>query len=377
MATGDVKAGIRKLEQRLRLLTYPRDVDYSGLVKGDPSASLPIISYAFTCYSTHIAEILVSLDIELTAKSDLRFIDSVYKVLRDVFNYKPVLTKQQFLQYAFSERKIQIVCDIIDCVMKKHKEFINKNKVKPHPIKKNISVKDTCEIFYPEETYVQPPQAEQSQKKPLVERHTGHDLNLPPLCTATRIHPPPSEEETSVSESEPESPCTPLASKDESTQIELLKIQIAECQEKLQRFDWMEERIHTLETEMKGKIIIDETDWNNLLSRVLLLETDRLINSKKRDLSSEFTAISDERTSSRMTNEACRDFKAKGDIHENHHQSSGYSSLLSADISPIAIDINHSNLTENPKETARQRMERIGKMMEETTQLLKISSKSS
>lgn len=50
------------------------------LVKGDPAAFLPIISYSFTSFSTHIAELLVKCDVELTAKSDLRFIEAIYKV---------------------------------------------------------------------------------------------------------------------------------------------------------------------------------------------------------------------------------------------------------------------------------------------------------
>lgn len=50
------------------------------LVKGDPAAFLPIISYCFTSFSTGIAELLVKCDVELTAKSDLRFIEAVYKV---------------------------------------------------------------------------------------------------------------------------------------------------------------------------------------------------------------------------------------------------------------------------------------------------------
>ncbi|XP_063314233.1 centrosomal protein of 44 kDa [Pelobates fuscus] len=375
MATGDVKGGIRKLEHRLRLINYPRDVDYAGLMKGDPAASLPILSFTFTCYSTYIAEILVSMDIELTAKSDLRFIDSVYKVLRDVFNYKPILTKQQFLQCAYSERKIHIVCDIIDCVMKKHKELVKQNKVKLLPARKMVAVKDKCETFYFEETSLQPAlkTETQTQKKPLVERHAGSVLHIQSF-TATV---PPSEKETS-SDSDFEIPCEDVASRDDSAHIELLKAQLAECQEKLQKLDWMEEKLQVLETSMKGKIIINETDWNNLLSRVLLLETDRLIHSKKGDLSSEFTALMSEgRTSSRMTHEACTDFETKADIPESQHQSSGYSSLLSADTSPIAVDIHYTNLTEDSKETTRKRMERIGKMMEETTQLLKSSSNAS
>ncbi|XP_063776719.1 centrosomal protein of 44 kDa isoform X3 [Pseudophryne corroboree] len=335
MTTGDVKGVVRKIEQRLRLLNYPRDVDYSGLVKGDPAASLPIISYTFTCYSTCIAEILVSLDIELAGKSDSRFIDAVYKVLRDVFHYKPVLTKQQFLQCAFSERKIQTVCDIIDCVVKKHKEIASQNK-----------------------------------KKSLVERHIGRDL--PSLPAANEIFVSQTEDDVYRSDSEEENQCEKVVAKD--SQIDLLKAQVAECQEKIARLDWMEDRLQALETSMKGKIIIDEVDWNNLLSRVLLLETDRLLQSKKKDLTSEFTSISEERTSSRMIHEVSPDLNFKTDIPENNHQSSGYSSLLSADTSPIAIDINYRNATEDSTETTKQRMDRLAKMLEETSTLLKYSN---
>ncbi|XP_063776718.1 centrosomal protein of 44 kDa isoform X2 [Pseudophryne corroboree] len=371
MTTGDVKGVVRKIEQRLRLLNYPRDVDYSGLVKGDPAASLPIISYTFTCYSTCIAEILVSLDIELAGKSDSRFIDAVYKVLRDVFHYKPVLTKQQFLQCAFSERKIQTVCDIIDCVVKKHKEIASQNKVKLQPIKKMVSVKDKCEVFYPEESCVQSMKTEKlTQKKSLVERHIGRDL--PSLPAANEIFVSQTEDDVYRSDSEEENQCEKVVAKD--SQIDLLKAQVAECQEKIARLDWMEDRLQALETSMKGKIIIDEVDWNNLLSRVLLLETDRLLQSKKKDLTSEFTSISEERTSSRMIHEVSPDLNFKTDIPENNHQSSGYSSLLSADTSPIAIDINYRNATEDSTETTKQRMDRLAKMLEETSTLLKYSN---
>lgn len=95
--------------------------------------------------------------LELTGKSDLRFTDTLYKVtdriklvlqaekrkdyqplvlntaisvcflclqaLRDLFHYKPVLTKQQFLQWGFSERKISVVCDIINLVLQKHNQL--------------------------------------------------------------------------------------------------------------------------------------------------------------------------------------------------------------------------------------------------------------
>ncbi|CAN2388705.1 Centrosomal protein [Pristimantis euphronides] len=374
MTTGDLKGVIRKLEQKLRLLNYPRDVDYSGLVKGDPAASLPIISYAFTGYSTYIAEILVSLDIELAAKSDLRFIDAVFKVLRDVFHFKPVLTKQQFLQSGFSERRMQTVCDIIDCVVKKHKEIASQNKAKLQPGNKTACVKDKCEAFYPEETCVQAsirPERE-NQKKILVERHTGTDLLVSSIPVTSEPFVCQTEEDVTASDCEAEGLGEDRVTKD--AQIDFLKAQLAECQEKLSRLDWMEDRLQALEASMKGKIVIDETDWNNLLSRVLLLETDRLLQTKKRDLTSEFTSISEERTSSRMTNEVPPGLNIKADVPESNHQSTGYSSLLSADSSPTIIDVNYSNSTEDSRESAKQRMDRLTKMLEETSRLLKFSN---
>nr|DBA29096.1 TPA: hypothetical protein GDO54_009355 [Pyxicephalus adspersus] len=342
MTTGDIKGVLRKLEQKLRVIAYPRDVEYSGLVKGDPAASLPIISYTFTGYSTHISEILVSLDVELSAKSDLRFIDAVYKVLRDLFQYKPILTKQQFLQYAFAERKIETVCDIIDCVVKKHKEITNQTKVKVQPTKKKTLSKDKLEIFYPEESSVQASTEKLIQKKFLVERHTGSET--PALPTVSEKFVSSTQEEMASSESEADGPYEDMESKD--AQIELLKAQLAECQEKLARLDWMEERLQTLENSMKGKLVIDESDWNNLLSRVLLLETDRLLQSKKKDLATEFASISEERTSSRITNNVSPDLNSKVNLPMNNYQSSGYNSLLSADTSPIVSDINYSSLTD-------------------------------
>ncbi|XP_035755627.1 centrosomal protein of 44 kDa isoform X4 [Egretta garzetta] len=333
MATGDLKGSLRKIEQGLRLLNYPRDVDYTLLVKGDPAAFLPIISYSFTSFSTYIAELLVKCDVELTAKSDLRFIEAIYKLLRDQFQYKPVLTKQQFLQFGFAERKMQIVCDIINCVVKKHKELSNSNK------------------------------------KPQVERHSGNEVS-------DDLHPPPipaqggNEEELFLDDDDVEVKCEQVI--EDNCQIEFLKSQLADCQEKLHKLDWVEDKLHVLEEKLKGKVIIDEKDWNNLLSRVLLLETELLLQSKKRDLSTEFSNVGQECTSSRIP--VSPDAERKEKMPESLHQLSGYSSLLSTDPSPRAMTINSHDLTDISKETTRQRMERISKIIEETSDLLKTSS---
>ncbi|XP_074444540.1 centrosomal protein of 44 kDa isoform X1 [Larus michahellis] len=371
MATGDLKGSLRKIEQGLRLLNYPRDVDYTVLVKGDPAAFLPIISYSFTSFSTYIAELLVKCDVELTAKSDLRFIEAIYKVLRDQFQYKPILTKQQFLQFGFAERKMQIVCDIINCVVKKHKELSNSNKVKSQTRKKLKSF--TCEVWSNCDNVLTLPNgsALNSKQKPLVERHSGNEVG-------DDLHPLPlpaqggREEELHLDHDVVEVKCEQVA--EDNSQIEFLKSQLADCQEKLHKLDWMEDKLHGLEEKLKGKVIIDEKDWNNLLSRVLLLETQLLLQSKKRDLTPEFSNISQECTCSRIP--VSPDRERKEEMPEIH-QSAGCSSLLSTDPSPKAATINSRDLTGISKETTRQRMERISKIIEETSELLKTSSNTS
>uniref|UniRef100_A0A3B4GGK0 Centrosomal protein of 44 kDa n=1 Tax=Pundamilia nyererei TaxID=303518 RepID=A0A3B4GGK0_9CICH len=123
LSTGDVQGYLRKLEALLRVIKYPGYVDYNGLSKGDPSAFLPILSFTLTSFSPPFAEQLMAAGLELTGKTDLRFTEAVYKVLRDIFQYKPLLTKQQFLQWGFSQRKISVICDIINLVLQKHSQL--------------------------------------------------------------------------------------------------------------------------------------------------------------------------------------------------------------------------------------------------------------
>uniref|UniRef100_H3AZ99 Centrosomal protein of 44 kDa n=1 Tax=Latimeria chalumnae TaxID=7897 RepID=H3AZ99_LATCH len=389
MATGDIKGWLRRLDQGLRLLSYPQDMDYTGLAKGDPAASLPIISYAYTSYSTYVTEHLMSQGAELTGKNDLRFIEAVYKVLRDEFHYKPVLTKQQFLQCGFAERKIQIVCDIIGLVTQKHKELSGVDKKSPRK-KKEKTVKGrrapepqqkktggkNCgtSTSKPECKYL----ASKQKKKPLVERHVGMevDVQLAPVMASPEAKSCEDESYTflKVPSNKYKFYSSRLQILESETQIEPLRFQLAECQEKLQKLKMIEERLQTLENKMKGKVIIEEKDWKNLLSRVVLLETELLLRSKKNDFSSDFNNMNEERTSSRLCNKISSDTETREETPESlHHQSSGYSSLLSTDTSPKAMNINSPSLTEISKETTRQRVERLTKLMKETADLLRCS----
>uniref|UniRef100_A0A8C4QU02 Centrosomal protein of 44 kDa n=1 Tax=Eptatretus burgeri TaxID=7764 RepID=A0A8C4QU02_EPTBU len=127
MATGDLRGNLRRLQQEMRFLHYPHCVDHEGLVRGAPEAVLPLLHHALEDVSPLLAAELVQFDIQLTSKSDFRFVTAVYKALRDVLGIRPVLTREQLLQPGFAERKMQLVCAIGSAVRTRYRQ---QNKAK-------------------------------------------------------------------------------------------------------------------------------------------------------------------------------------------------------------------------------------------------------
>ncbi|KAK3554567.1 hypothetical protein QTP70_025520 [Hemibagrus guttatus] len=278
MATGDVKGSLRKLQASLRSVKYPRDVDYQGLARGDPSCCLPIVSYAFTSFSTSVAEHLVECGIELTGKNDLSFMESVYKVLRDLFSYKPLLTKQQFLQFGFAERKIALLCDIIGFVLDKHKQ-LTKGSKPVGPLRRRLSRSDSKSVDCSPPREIQRTQWRKVvSSRPLVERHPS--LQSPAQVSFSsddqqlnedqdenvegrqRSHerdvPPPAAHTECVSES----------------RLRAVEAGLQQCVCRLeQQLSMLDTRVQALEKSTAGKICIERSAWEELENRVLLLET--------------------------------------------------------------------------------------------------------
>ncbi|XP_006253151.1 centrosomal protein of 44 kDa isoform X3 [Rattus norvegicus] len=356
MATGDLKRSLRKLEQVLRSLNYPNEVDYVGLMKGDTAASLPIISYSLTSYSPHVAELLMESNIELIAKNDVRFTDTVYKLLRDQFDYKPILTKKQFIQSGFAEWKIEIVCDILNCVMKKHKKLIGLDKNSSCQRKKSISEKpEPCSSREkcPAEAVgidVTGRFMTSGKKKAVVIRHLYTEENV----------------------GVPEGTVTSTEDMCDNPELTALQIALAECQEKLKKLTWIEKRLECLEATTKGKVMVDEKAWNNILSRVTLLETEMLLSKKNESVEPNTTSEDSESVSGVDVVPYDKKYSVEGPASTCH--SSGYSTVSSATV-PRSSTINYCGLNNFSEETTMQKMERMKKMFEETAELLKCSSR--
>ena len=119
MTTGDLKNNLRKFHAELKLVSYVNDMDIEGLSIGRPSAFLPILHFVLTEFSIELAQYFYSKEYELLGKNDKNFVSVIYRILRDEFNTKPPLTKEQFFTLGFAERKLQFVTSLIQLCRKK------------------------------------------------------------------------------------------------------------------------------------------------------------------------------------------------------------------------------------------------------------------
>lgn len=126
MTTGDLKNNLRKLVSELKQVHYSHcELDLKGIAQGIPKTFLPLLHHVFVDYSIPLAQYFSSKEYDLFGKTDLRFLETVYKILRDEFGYKPQVTKEQFLAIGYAERKIMTVCTILKLLKEKH------NKLQP------------------------------------------------------------------------------------------------------------------------------------------------------------------------------------------------------------------------------------------------------
>ena len=123
MATGDLRNNLKNLQAELKLMKYPETIDLASLSSGVPSSFLPIFHFAFTSFDAEFTKELVDMNIELYGKTDFRFMEGIYKVLRDVFSFKPPISKQQFFSPAsFVEQKVIMCTKILQLVQAKSKK---------------------------------------------------------------------------------------------------------------------------------------------------------------------------------------------------------------------------------------------------------------
>ncbi|XP_029687780.1 centrosomal protein of 44 kDa isoform X1 [Takifugu rubripes] len=265
MSTADLHGGLQKLEAFLRTIKFTGPVDYNGLSQGDPSAVLPILSFSLTTFPP-LNEQLMASGFELTGKTDLRFTETLFKVLRDIFHYKPTLTKEQFLKFGFSQRKISLICDVIDLVLQK------KRQMKKTKVKHTRASKDSKEERRP------PP----TDADTVSEMASGLAIGGNPSTNAKRFQACSHSPEAVVTELTGWNVSTGNLEKLVWTDVER-RLSAVEAQVQslpvVHRLNVLEKRLEELEKQRdpeKNKremVNISRESWQNLMTRVLLLET--------------------------------------------------------------------------------------------------------
>lgn len=98
-------------------------LDLDALVSGDPAGYLPLLHFAVLKLSKLVARWITELGYELFAKSDTRFVEGVFRLMRTELNFRHSLTPKQFLTSGFAEKKMLLVVQLLRLVRAKHADL--------------------------------------------------------------------------------------------------------------------------------------------------------------------------------------------------------------------------------------------------------------
>ncbi|GLD92029.1 hypothetical protein PINS_up000562 [Pythium insidiosum] len=124
MGTGDLKNNIERLRKLLKALRYPHIHALSSATELTVAELLRVLHFALLDFSRPIASDLVDKGYDLYGKTDSRFIEQAFRVLREEFHYFPALTTTQFLSTNYLERKVLLAADSVELILKRHNELL-------------------------------------------------------------------------------------------------------------------------------------------------------------------------------------------------------------------------------------------------------------
>ena len=122
---------VGRLTRDLKALKYP-NLDVFSVKDGDPIVFLQILQFLLDSFN-HSAGFF--------GKSDEQFINKVYLLLRDKFNYKPKLSQVQFFKPGFVNAKCELAIDLMQMLKdeKKSSNTSSKEKLNIVPQEKPVT----------------------------------------------------------------------------------------------------------------------------------------------------------------------------------------------------------------------------------------------
>ncbi|XP_008315419.1 centrosomal protein of 44 kDa [Cynoglossus semilaevis] len=366
----EFQTALHKLDRLLRKVRFPGPVDFSGLSTGDPVAFLPILSFSLTSFSPAVAELLMTSGLELSGKTDLRFTDTFYKVLRDVFHYKSVLNKHQFLQIGFSQRKISLTCDVINLVLLKHKQLHKASRKSQSGVYREnpsvLSSKSRSDWSQESTPWSDVPEDRISS---LGEQKKGDEIQVSSQMRQCEEAESDEELEQLQTDEVEEMKCSscvcPVSEMSElKIRLSAVEAQLQGLLSRLEDVRILEKRVEELEKRTQQKISaggetisVKRGQWEDLLSRVFLLETKDALNN------SQVKAVSPSSSSSHTLRAETSNSSHQEDQDQDHH--------------PVQPLVEEKGEGGEKGEELRTRLENITNLLKNTSSLLKKTNSSS
>ncbi|KAJ1486863.1 Centrosomal CEP44 domain-containing protein [Baffinella frigidus] len=79
--TGDLQNNIDRLRAELQQAKYPGPIEARAWRRGNAADLLPLVHFALLGYSKLVHDMILAQGYDLFAKTDMRFLEAVYKVL--------------------------------------------------------------------------------------------------------------------------------------------------------------------------------------------------------------------------------------------------------------------------------------------------------
>ncbi|OON20966.1 hypothetical protein X801_03144, partial [Opisthorchis viverrini] len=103
-----VKEQVEKFRRQLRAVHFAYDVDFQGMVLGQPAAFISFYRRLLCDHSTKLTKHLVDKGFGLLGLTDDRLMESLYRIMRDLLNTRAPITLAQFYSPGFKERKLEM-----------------------------------------------------------------------------------------------------------------------------------------------------------------------------------------------------------------------------------------------------------------------------
>ncbi|KAL5111910.1 Centrosomal protein of 44 kDa [Taenia crassiceps] len=126
----DLKQAVEALRRQLRFFHIGVDIDLHSMILGLSSPFIKLYRHLLCEYDNEVSLFLSSNNFLLSETEDHRFMESLYRICRDVFSMKPPLSLAQFLKNSFAAKKLKMAAEIVKAVGELQKDLCRKTPKK-------------------------------------------------------------------------------------------------------------------------------------------------------------------------------------------------------------------------------------------------------